>query len=382
MLLFCYFIALLGHVALWVEFNNRTHGIGWPRKLVDVLTLGSGFLFFFLPSYLLWRIVNENPPMNPFLGTAKGRFDWLAWYGVLCLFMAVVSIVSRISFHWDRERDHSIKIDKLELLDLSSRTPCLDSLKTIIQNPLNELLRIHVEHRTHPVSNLPESLKGLKIAHLTDFHMSGRIGREYFEAVVEHVNAWKPDLILLTGDLIEHTPQFEWIDATFGQLESRLGKFFILGNHDAKIDHEEMRRRIKQAGLVDLGGIHTTVTTETGTSIILCGDERPWIQGEAAPLPYSQDSLILALIHSPDRFSWAVANEVQLVLAGHNHGGQVCFPVIGPLLCPSRHGVRYASGSFRRGRTAMHVSRGTSSLFPIRFLCPPEIGLITLSREA
>lgn len=376
MLLLCYFIALLGHVALWVEFNNRTHGLGWPRKLVDVLTLISGFLFFFLPGYTAWRIGTSNPPANPF----SDKLDWLGWYGLLCLMMAAIAIITRISFKWDREKDQSIQLDKLEVLDLTNQTPCLDSLKSIVRNPLNEMLRLHVEHRTHPITNLPNTLAGLKIAHLTDFHMSGRIGREYFEAVVARVNEWQPDLICITGDLIEYTPQLEWIDATFGKLESRLGNFFILGNHDAKIDHEEMRRRISAAGLTDVGGCHTTLKTEEGTPIVLCGDERPWMNGEAAPLPYSQDSLILALIHSPDRFDWAVANDVQLVLAGHNHGGQVCFPLIGPLLCPSKHGVRYAAGSFRRGKTAMHVSRGTSSLFPIRFLCPPELGLITLTK--
>lgn len=376
MLPFCYLFALLGHVALWVEFNNRTHGLGWPRKLVDGLTLASGFLFFFLPSYAALRIAKGTPPKNPFSTTS----DWLAWYGLICLMMATIWIITRISLKWDREKDDSVQTEEIEILDLTTRTPCLDSLKGIIKNPLNEMLRLQVEHRTHPIANLPKGLEGLKIAHLTDFHMSGRIGREYFEAVVERVNAWQADLVCLTGDLIEHTAQLDWIETTLERLESRLGNFFILGNHDAKIDHELMRQRIVEAGLIDVGGCHKTVTDTEGASIILCGDERPWIPGEAAPLPYQQEALILGLIHSPDRFDWAVANDVQLVLAGHNHGGQICFPLIGPLLCPSRHGVRYASGSFRRGKTAMHVSRGTSSLFPIRYLCPPELGLITLTK--
>ncbi|MEN0111081.1 MAG: metallophosphoesterase, partial [Planctomycetota bacterium] len=89
-------------------------------------------------------------------------------------------------------------------------------------------------------------------------------------------------------------------------------------------------------------------------------------------------SLRLRLVHTPDRFAAACAAGEHLVLAGHNHGGQVCCPGVGPLLCPSRHGVRYAAGTFRRGGTVMHVGRGTGSLFPLRYACPPELAFITL----
>ena len=66
------------------------------------------------------------------------------------------------------------------------------------------------------------------------------------------------------------------------------------------------------------------------------------------------------------------------MLAGHLHGGQVCFPVVGPFLSPSRNGVKYASGTFEAGGTVMHVSRGTCGEFPLRLNCPPEISKIVL----
>jgi predicted MPP superfamily phosphohydrolase len=87
------------------------------------------------------------------------------------------------------------------------------------------------------------------------------------------------------------------------------------------------------------------------------------------------------LAHSPDQFGWAQANEVDLMLAGHNHGGQVCLPLLGPIVAPSLHGVRYGSGTFRAGNTVMHVSRGTSSLTPLRWNCPPEIAVLTLRAD-
>ena len=70
--------------------------------------------------------------------------------------------------------------------------------------------------------------------------------------------------------------------------------------------------------------------------------------------------------------------DVELVLAGHNHGGQVCLPLIGPVYSPSRFGIRYASGDFQVGSTLMVVSRGLSGRHPMRFLCRPELTRIIL----
>jgi predicted MPP superfamily phosphohydrolase len=117
--------------------------------------------------------------------------------------------------------------------------------------------------------------------------------------------------------------------------------------------------------------------------IILAGNELPWYR-PAAPLrdcpPRDADGLPLriALAHSPDQFGWAQQHDVDLMLAGHNHGGQVRLPVVGPILAPSLHGVRYAAGAYWAGNTVMHVSRGTSSLTPVRFNCPPEIAMLNL----
>ena len=81
---------------------------------------------------------------------------------------------------------------------------------------------------------------------------------------------------------------------------------------------------------------------------------------------------------SPDRLPWARANDVDLVLAGHNHGGQLRIPFIGPLVAPSRYGVRYASGTFHSPPTVMHVSRGISAKAPFRICCRPELAKLTL----
>jgi predicted MPP superfamily phosphohydrolase len=156
----------------------------------------------------------------------------------------------------------------------------------------------------------------------------------------------------------------------------------VLGNHDRRVDKRRLHSALADAGLIHLGG-RTMSLTIRDMPVILCGNELPWF-GPAAELngctPHNESGLPLriALVHTPDQFDWSVENDVDLMLAGHVHGGQVCLPIIGPITAPSLYGVRYAAGTFRRGKTVMHVSRGTSALTPLRWNCPPEIAVLTL----
>ena len=82
----------------------------------------------------------------------------------------------------------------------------------------------------------------------------------------------------------------------------------------------------------------------------------------------------------PDQFAWGIANRCRLLLCGHTHGGQIRFPVIGPVIAPSRFGSRYASGVFSKGETVMHVSSGISGIHPYRWGCMPEVTILVLAR--
>ena len=95
---------------------------------------------------------------------------------------------------------------------------------------------------------------------------------------------------------------------------------------------------------------------------------------------FADATFSIALTHSPDQFRWAQQQQVDLLLAGHMHGGQICFPVIGPIVAPSRHGVAYSSGCFQQGVTTMHVSRGAGGLAPLRWNCRPEITQLEIRR--
>ena len=86
----------------------------------------------------------------------------------------------------------------------------------------------------------------------------------------------------------------------------------------------------------------------------------------------------ILISHSPDQLKWARPFEFDLMFAGHNHGGQISFPIVGPIIAPSRYGLRYAAGTFQIGKMLMHVSRGVSAEKPIRWNSMPELGLFTI----
>jgi predicted MPP superfamily phosphohydrolase len=139
-----------------------------------------------------------------------------------------------------------------------------------------------------------------------------------------------------------------------------------------------------EAGLVDLGGTWRQLEIN-GAPVVLAGNELPWLAPAAemrgCPVRSAAGGLRILLSHSPDQLEWARRHDFDLVLAGHTHGGQIQFPLIGPVVSPSRFGGRYACGTFSEPPTVMHVSRGVSSMFPLRLRCPPELAKLVLVRQ-
>lgn len=368
-------LALAGHSVVIVGFVNRTHAYGWPRDLVDGLTLVSGLLLLGIPLYAGW-LVWAGGGLAALLPPG-----WIAWYGVA---MALVGVFAGLHsayllLHPERRgvvvssqvRRHDFR--KRHGLSLAAPVP-----RAFCRVPGNQVLTISIEEKRLAIPGLPEELAGLKIAQLSDLHMSGRFAMPMFQEIVEFTNEWAPDLVTLTGDLIEKDQCLPWIAETYGRLQAPLGVCYVLGNHDKKCSHQQVRELLDQTGAVDVS--RGCVSLEHhGAGIEVVGNELPWF---APPSEFAgaQGAFRLVLAHGPDQFFWAIARDANLVLAGHNHGGQVRFPLLGALLTPSVSGTRYTAGTFVRGQTVMHVSRGTGSLAPFRFACPPELTLLVLER--
>jgi predicted MPP superfamily phosphohydrolase len=250
----------------------------------------------------------------------------------------------------------------------------------LTQMPKNEVFQIEVSEREFRLPRLPQSWDGLSILHLTDLHFSGAITRAYFEQIMDLSAQLDPDLIVFTGDLLDDQKLTEWLPSTLGRLRAPLGRYFVLGNHDWYLQPELTRRAFQQIGWTNVAGECVTIQHH-GHSMAIGGSELPWM-GEHPDFNQSPaDAFRLLLSHTPDNIPWAKEQGVDLMLAGHNHGGQVSFPVIGPVYAPSIYGCRYAGGAFWEDPTLMYVSRGVSGRQPIRWGCPPELTKITLRGE-
>jgi predicted MPP superfamily phosphohydrolase len=243
--------------------------------------------------------------------------------------------------------------------------------------PGNEIYQVDLTEKILRTPRLPAAWDGLTILHLSDLHFSGTPDRPYFRRVVELCSAWQPDLIALTGDIVDSEWHHRWVLPLLGRLRSKMATFAILGNHDYRYDVEMVRRRLRRCGMRVLVNNWETLDVR-GEPLVVIGHEGPWLPTvpnlEACPAgPFR-----LCLSHTPDNIAWARRNAIDLMLSGHVHGGQIRLPLMGSVFVPSRYGRRYDAGTYAEPPTLLHVSRGLSGEHPVRYNCRPEVTLLTL----
>lgn len=375
-------IALVGHGLFWFALVNRIHSWAGPRRVVDGLTAAAFVSACALLLAAAWQLRPED-------GHDWAPFDagnWASGYLWFCLLVGTLALVWK---PWRETQRYDPRVQRAHASEVTDVAAALGErplfgwrAQLCDRWPWNEALTLSVDMRQLEIPRLPVELERLTIAHISDLHMTGRIGLGFYEQMVAHVDALRPDVVAITGDIVENKDCWPWLAGTLGQLTAPLGVYYILGNHDAFIPLERTRELLDAAGLVCLSG-RTLRTEWNGVPTVLMGNELPWLPPapEAGSLPPRSglQQFRLALAHTPDQFGWCQRVDVDLALAGHTHGGQVQFPVLGPIASPSRFGAKYACGVFRRGETILHVTRGVAGKTPLRWRCPPEIALLELT---
>ena len=244
---------------------------------------------------------------------------------------------------------------------------------------LYERRRLQLSRVDPAISGLPEALVGLRVAFLTDFHLSGSVPPSLIESAVRLALHERPDLVLLGGDYVSfHDARYMRPAAELlAPLSAPLGVFAVLGNHDHEGDAPEA---LASQGIEVLQDARTRLTVR-GEPLDLAG-LRFWTRRivDIARVLEGATATTLLLSHDPRRLVEAAALDVGLVLSGHTHGGQIVLPVLG-----SPASVRFPllEGIGRRDNTAIFVSRGVGTVYlPIRINCRPEVALLTLRRQA
>ncbi len=246
--------------------------------------------------------------------------------------------------------------------------------------PGNRVFQVDFVEKTLALPQLPEAWNGLTILHLTDLHFCGTPDRSFFHVVVDHcMKAGVPDLIALTGDVVDSDWHHRWIIPVLGRLRCNIAAFAILGNHDSWRDVSQIRRRLRRIGYRVLGNGWEQVDVR-GVPLAAIGHEGPWFTPPPDLSSCPADVFRLCLSHTPDNITWARRHRIDLVLAGHVHGGQIRLPVLGSIFVPSRFSRQYDCGTFYRPPTVMHVGRGLAGQHPLRFFCNPEVTRIILRK--
>lgn len=233
----------------------------------------------------------------------------------------------------------------------------------------------------------PAPLDGFRIVQICDTHLGPILGERFARDVVARACALDPDLVVVTGDLVDGSvSKLAEAAAPFAELRARYGVFFVPGNHDYFSGVRSWCEHLQTLGMRVLRNerVSIRVSSERGDSVFeLAGvdDHRagliPGHRGEdleAALRDLPPERVVLLLAHDPSTFRRASSLGIDLQLSGHTHGGQIW-----PFHYLVRLVVPFVAGCYRRGEAQLYVSRGTGFWGPpMRLLAPAELTEITL----
>jgi len=234
-----------------------------------------------------------------------------------------------------------------------------------------------------PIKGLPKDLNGIRIAQLSDIHLSSFFSAEELSAAVDMANSFRPHLAVVTGDLI--TRDGDPLDACIrelGRLRADAGLFGCLGNHEIYANCEAYTT--EQAAKRGLRFLRSEAhTLRFGQARLrLAGVDYQKMHSkylmEAGALQ-ERDSFQVLLSHNPDVFDTAAAQGWDLILAGHTHGGQVTVEYLNQHLNLARFFTPYVYGHYEKEKSHLYVTRGIGTVgVPVRIGAAPEVALVRL----
>jgi len=357
----------------------------WGLRLPSRLALAAlaAFVLFNLPlPYLFWLQAGARQPsfwsaaliVRPCFAWA---FNWLAFL----LFLAPVILLGRIVgslFGWEALIT-GLRYFMLSLLGLWNLLTVW-GLCTAALPPETTTIEI-------TIPGLAPEQSGLRLVQLSDPHVGWWNSRAELERIGGIVAGLKPDLLVVTGDMVDHNPDYALTLADcLDSVRPRLGRFAIIGNHDVYTGKEAVAQRMEAKGFRMLRNQWVSLQ-EKGARLVLAGmddtglnwtgpdpGERkiPELLSDVPPgLP------VILLAHRPSAFDRTEGLPVVLTLSGHTHGGQLRLPLGGPGL--ANLGFEHPSGLFRRGNQTLYANRGAGTVgWPFRLFCPSEVALFIL----
>ena len=254
-----------------------------------------------------------------------------------------------------------------------------------------------LELNTYTISSdrLPGAFDGYRIAHVSDLH-NAEMGKDN-EKLLDMLREAKPDIIAITGDLIDSRNTDIDIALQFTKAAMEIAPcYYVTGNHEARVsEFDKLKEGMIELGVAVLedGRINLEQSGETISLLgvtdpsfqtdYLFGDSETVVQSKLHEITNQEDTYTILLSHRPELFEVYTESKVDLVLSGHAHGGQFRLPFAGGLVAPNQ-GLfpKYDAGLYTEENTNMVVSKGIgNSILPFRFNNRPEVILIELQSK-
>ncbi len=244
-------------------------------------------------------------------------------------------------------------------------------------------------------SSIQDNFHGFKIVHISDVHYGRTTDKKDLNNMVKEVNLLKPDIVVLTGDLIDRDTKLDddlkgEISEVLSSINANVGKYAISGNHDSNFS--EWESIINDSGFKNLNDTYELIYNDGYTPILLAGlssnlnNQVDITERYNKILEYSNNENIkelykILLIHEPDYINNIDYSNFNLILAGHSHNGQVRLPFIGGIILPNG-AKKYYKEHYKINNTDLYISSGIgTSGISFRLFNKPSINFYRLTNK-
>ncbi len=253
-------------------------------------------------------------------------------------------------------------------------------------------------------NKLPDYFHGFKVVHISDIHYGRIINEKNMDNVVHNINMTKPDIVVLTGDLLDRDRKLESDEKNtlikfLGNINSKIGKYAISGNHDTDYGLEEWQYIIEKSNFINLNNNFELIYNEGNLPIFISGlssnlnDNNNSIQKKLSLInKFLNDTSLpnskipkpvynIMLLHEPDFIDELNTKNYNLILAGHSHNGQIKLPYFGALIKPIG-AKKYYDEHYNIDNTDLYISSGLgTSTLDIRLFNKPSFNFYRLTKQ-
>lgn len=256
--------------------------------------------------------------------------------------------------------------------------------------------RINIDYGTLSSEKIPADMDGVSIAFFSDIHYGTFMDHERLQSMIEKIKNTHPDILIFVGDIFDHpetsSPDDETVQkmiATLRSLDAPLGKFAVLGEHDEV--NEDVKTTVKQilyqSDFEVLENKSVRLRNGTNSSITLIGTDsliNGTVDIAAAFHNVNAEEYNILITHCPDlaTSSDLPLTSIDLIVAGHSHGGQIYLPFIGPI-SPMDGAKTYYHGSYTINDTQLVITNGLGTTgMDMRLFAPPQLTFYRLYSKA